>query len=159
MSDFIQQQGLLGMISRLRHLSDLLQREQFRIQSFVGTNLEANWYLVITLLKQHERLSVSQIAKHLKISHPATVKILGRMKLAGLVVGEIDPLDRRKQIFSLSQQAKTLLPQFNRDAEILNEALKDAGASFLSIVLNEMEASLNKQSLFERFVELDELNK
>lgn len=159
MSDFIQQQGLLGMISRLRHLSDLLQREQFRIQSFIGTNLEANWYLVITLLDQHERLNVSQIAKHLNISHPAAVKILRRMKLNGLVIGEIDSLDRRKQIFSLSQQAKTLLPQFNRDAELLNEALKDAGASFLSIVLNEMEASLNKQSLFERFVELDELNK
>lgn len=159
MSDFIQQQGLLGMISRLRHLSDLLQREQFRIQSFLGTNLEANWFLVITLLNQHERLNVSQIAKHLNISHPAAVKILGRMKLNGLVIGEIDSLDRRKQIFSLSQQAKSSLPRFNRDAEILHEALKDAGASFLSIVLNEMEASLNKQSLFERFVELDELNK
>lgn len=159
MSDFIQQQGLLGMISRLRHLSDLIQREQFRIQSFVGTNLEANWYLVITLLDQHDRLNVSQIAKHLNISHPAAVKILGRMKLNGLVIGEIDSLDRRKQIFSLSQQGKTQLPRFNRDAELLNEALKDAGASFLSIVLNEMEASLNKQSLFERFVELDELNK
>lgn len=151
MSDFIKEQQYLGLVTRLKRLSDQLEQEQRKIYREHGFDLEPHWHLFLLLLEKEEELSVMEFAEHLNISHPAAVNNLKRMQDRGIVVARPDQLDRRKKFYRLSEKTVATLPQYHQVWDRLALSIKESGGSFLTMILLEMESSLAKSSLRERF--------
>lgn len=151
MSEFIKEQQYLGLVTRLKRLSDHLEQEQRKIYRELGFDLEPHWHLFLLLLEKEEELSVMEFAEQLNISHPAAVNNLKRMQARGLVVSRSDQVDRRKKYYRLSEETQVILPQYHQIWDRLASSIKESGGSFLNMILLEMESSLAKSSLTERF--------
>ena len=151
MSRFIQEQQYLGLVTRLKRLSDLLEQEQRKIYRDLGFELEPHWHLFLLLLEREGELSVRDFAENLNISHPAAVNNLKRMKERGLVLGRTDSIDRRKKFYRLSAQTLSDMPEYHKVWDRLAASIKTSGGSFLNMILSEMESSLTKKSLTECF--------
>lgn len=102
--------GYNGVTARLKRLSDafLYQTKDFYTEQEAG--IEPNWHMIFLLLEKHGQLTVTELARHLGLSHPALVKLTKKMKRKGYLKSEEDPDDRRKYQLLLSDKAKAELP-------------------------------------------------
>lgn len=158
MKDFINEIQYYGLTARVKRLSDNLYHEARKIYQYLGYEIEPNWHLIILLLKKHETLSVTEIAKHLGLSHPAIIKITKKMKELDYIISLSDKHDSRKSLLALSEKCKTKLPTFDlvwsQIQNIVQECVED---DFLNHILF-FEEKLSKKSLSERFKALNENN-
>ena len=125
MKDFIDYLKYYGLTARIKRLSDNLNTEARKIYHYLGYDIEPNWHLIFLLLKKEEELSVTEIANRLKLSHPAIVKIIKRMKELDYVVSFQDKNDSRKHLLSLSSKSKEKLPQFEIEWKKIQDIVKE----------------------------------
>lgn len=112
--DFIQQIGFAGLNSRIKRLSDELLYSTRDYYKNAGLDIEPNWHLIFLLLEKHKSLTITEISQELRISHPACVKIINKMKKKDYIDTKTDENDSRKQLLELSDKAKNKLPEFHK---------------------------------------------
>ncbi|WP_339707807.1 MarR family transcriptional regulator [uncultured Kriegella sp.] len=117
MKDFLTEIELAGLISRLKRLSDELLYSTRDYYKTVGLDIEPNWHLVFLLLEKTNALTISEISQELRMSHPACIKIIKKMKKHDYLISKTDKNDSRKRILELSDKAKKRLPSFHRHWE------------------------------------------
>ncbi len=152
MEDFLTALGHEGLAGRLKRLSDELLYSTREYYKSVGLDIEPNWHLVFLLFEKQEELTISEISEALKMSHPAIVKIVNRMKERGYLITEQDQYDGRKQILTLSQKSKMSLPEFRKhwDAGIITmQQLVESSPHFLE-ELGQLEAKFKASTYKER---------
>ncbi len=110
--DYLEKIGLAGLNSRIKRLSDELLYSTRDYYKKVGLDIEPNWHLIFLLLEEHGSLTVTEISQELRMSHPACVKIINKMKKKNYITSKTDKNDSRKQLLELSDKAKTRLPEF-----------------------------------------------
>ncbi len=155
MKDFIDEIDYFGLSARIKRLSDTLNSEARNLYAYLGFEIEPNWHLIFLSLKD-ESLSVTEIAKQLKFSHPAVVKIIKKMKDAGYVESVQDKNDARKQILSLTNKSKTLLPKFEHSWNKIQLALRECSNEKFLDHIKFFEDNLKKASLVERIQTMSE---
>jgi len=150
-TDFLQKIEHLGFTARIKRLNEKLVSSTLEHYSGLDFGVEPNWHVIFLLLKEKEKLTVTEIASALGFSHPAIIKITKKMKAQGYLESHKDPSDGRKTFIQLSKKGKEALPAFeeewNRIREILKEFVSDA---FLQN-LNQLEQDLNTKSFKERY--------
>ncbi len=112
--DYLKELEYLGLIARLKRLSDNMLYSIRDMYSLKGFEIEPNWHLVFLLLKKHKTRTMTEISDSLGISQPAVVKIINKMKKKGYLEVIVDDKDSRKKQLTLSKKAKKELPDFEK---------------------------------------------
>lgn len=114
MNDFVKAQGEIGLAVRLKRISDMMMHGARQLYKSLNLDIEPNWYLMFKILNQYEKLSVTEIADKLHFAHPSVVNIVKKMKDRGYLETTIDAFDSRKQMITLSQKSKDVLPELEK---------------------------------------------
>ena len=151
-NDFLKELGYLGLIARLKRLSDSIFyniREVYKLENF---DIEPNWHLVFLLLKKHKTRTMTEIAQSFQLSQPAIVKIISKMKKKGYIDIINDIKDNRKRQLRLSQKAIRELPRFEKLWSVGKESIKEMleeNEVFLDL-LEKLEQNIENKSFKER---------
>ncbi|GAB3649689.1 hypothetical protein GCM10028791_15680 [Echinicola sediminis] len=150
--DFLIEMGFDGLTGRLKRLSDLFVYQTKEFYRSKKLDIEPNWHMIFLLLQKHKKLTVTEIAAALHISHPAVIKLVNKMKKKGYISSEQDPDDLRKFHLFLSEKAIKELPKLEEYWEVLSEALKELMGNDTALLdhLGRVE---------DRFSELDYINR
>jgi len=164
--DFIKELGYLGFATRLKRLSDSLMQDGRRMYESIQEEIEPNWYLIFKILKQHKKLSVTEISQRLQLSHPSVISITNKMDKAGYIISVKSDVDNRKRVLSLSNKAIDKLPDYEKIWDAGTKAVEDAlvginGLEYLDQLENRFSDKNFKQRTLEelRKKPLDNLSK
>lgn len=154
--DFISQLKELAIGSRLKRLSDRLFQDAVLIYKSLNIDFESRWFSIFRLLMTVKSpLSILDIAKALRITHPAVNQIAGEMIERGIVYEVDDPTDRRKRLIGLTEKGLTMVPQLEKVWQQMHDciasALEEVDPQFLNSV-GKLEQSLDRASWYQRFI-------
>ncbi len=151
-NDFLKELGYLGLISRLKRLSDSILYSIRDLYKLENIDIEPNWHLVFLILKKHKTRTMSEIAESFHLSQPAIVKIINKMKKKGYIDIVKDTYDNRKRQLQLSQKAISELPRFEKIWHAGQESIKEileANQAFLDLLEN-FEQQIEQKGFKER---------
>lgn len=151
--DFIKELGYKALDSRLKRISDRMSHDIRKLYKELDVDVEPNWYLVFMLLQKTDKVSISYIAQHLGYAHPSVVVIVKKMTEKGYLETLQDDKDKRKQIISLSEKAKKLIPKLEILWDSCEKAIFNIIGKDLSILkyLDDIDFELQKTSFHNRF--------
>lgn len=152
MKDYLSEIELAGLTSRIKRLSDAIIYSTRDYYKSVDLDIEPNWHLFFLLLDKNNSLTLTEISEELRMSHPACVKIIHKMKNAGYIKSKADKTDSRKQILSLTQKSKDRLPVFHKHWDACIETMKEItidSPNFLRELSN-VEQKINEKSYKDR---------
>ncbi|MDA0176382.1 MarR family transcriptional regulator [Mesoflavibacter profundi] len=153
--DFLVEIGLAGLNSRIKRLSDDLLYSTREYYKNAGLDIEPNWHLIFLILEKNKSLTITDISQELRLSHPACIKIINKMKKKKYIVTRADKNDSRKQLLELSTKAKEKLPEFHKHWEACiktSEQLIENSPSFLKD-LSELEQLISEKNYNQRTLE------
>jgi DNA-binding MarR family transcriptional regulator len=156
MTDFIRGKGTAAFGTRLRRLSEALDRDVQALYRAHDARFESRWFPVVAALLEHGPLSVGELAAMIGITHAAVSQVRGELIAQGLICVAADPTDRRRQILSLSasgrRQSEVLQPLWKAIA-LSTDALCADEAPQLLAHLDRIEAALARKSMTARVAE------
>jgi len=84
-NDFLKELGYLGIIARLKRVSDSIFYSIREVYKLENMDIEPNWHLVFLILKKHKTRTMTEIAESFHLSQPAIVKIINKMRNKGYI--------------------------------------------------------------------------
>lgn len=150
--DFLQSLKHKGFTARIKRLSDAMFYDSKRYYSNSHLDIEPNWHIIFLLLKTEKELTVTEIAKRLKFSHPAIIKIIKKMKEKGHLDSLPDHSDNRKTILRLSDKGLKHLLIFEKEWNRFRDVIKEVVDEEFLLKLAEIENRLYDQSLSMRYL-------
>jgi len=139
----------------LRRLSERIDRDANRVYAQLGVTFEQRWMGVLDLLARQGPMSVKDLARDLKISHPSVSQTRGSLLAAGLVAERLDPRDGRRRALYLTPGGQalveTLLPVWAALDQVGRALNAEAGDAVS--VLTDLEAALDRRSIQDRVAE------
>jgi ribosomal protein S18 acetylase RimI-like enzyme len=152
--EFLSQIGTLGFVTRLKRITDAMLHDGRRVYKELGLDIEPNWFVIFALLKERERLTVTEIAAEIGFAHPSVISIVNKMVAAGYVEESRSSKDNRKRLLSLSPKALRKLPEFERIWEAGTAAYNRMFADVDMIrFIDALESSYREKSFAERALE------
>jgi len=107
--NFLNKLGLVAVASRLKRITDLFYYEGAKVYKGLNINFQPKWFTIFKLLSYTKKpMSIMEIAKELKISHPAVIKIVKSMLKEDILLSKKDKSDARKHLIILSEKGKKL---------------------------------------------------
>jgi MarR family transcriptional regulator, organic hydroperoxide resistance regulator len=157
MKDTIQQKGAAAFGTRLRRLSERLDRQVAALYRAHDLGFEPRWYPVVTLLNEHGPLSVGELAALIGITHVAVSQVRGELIRHRIVRAKADKADRRRQILEFTdkgeQLCETLKPIWRAVAQATEALWAEAAPKFLE-QLDRIEAALERNPMDARATKL-----
>jgi MarR family transcriptional regulator, organic hydroperoxide resistance regulator len=146
-------QAVTAFGSRLRQLLERLDREVLAVYRGAGERFEPRWFGVFTALRDHGPLTVGDLSRRLGVSHAAVSQVRTALEAEGLVSGEPDPEDGRRQRLSLTPRgratAERLAPLWTAIAASIGELLAEHAPTLLT-GLDDLESALDRRALRDR---------
>jgi MarR family transcriptional regulator, organic hydroperoxide resistance regulator len=153
MTGFINTKGVAALGTRLRRLSERLDRDLREIYAVRGIEFEASWFPVMTALQEHGALSVGELAAMTGVSQPAISQIRKRVEAVGYVKARIASADQRRHELVLTETGKRLVadltPLWTAVAEASGELCRTAAPNLLT-ELDAIERALDAVAMPER---------
>jgi DNA-binding MarR family transcriptional regulator len=160
--DSIARQGVTAFGSRLRRLLERLDRDVLAIYRAAGERFEPRWYGVFATLRAEGPLTVGELAERVGVTHAAVSQVRTVLEREGLIHGEPDSQDGRRQILSLTprghETALRLAPLWAAIADAMSEVLAEH-APTLPADLDALENGLDQRGLPARVKPLFQLGK
>jgi len=152
MNDFLSEIEFAGLNSRIKRLSDEILYSTRDYYKTMGLDIEPNWHLIFLLLEKYESMTITDISQELRMSHPACVKIINKMKKKGYVNSRTDDNDLRKQLLELSEKSLEQLPVFREHWNAGAKTTKDLMENSPHFIeeLKEIELRISEKSYKER---------
>lgn len=154
--DFFNQTGKVALGSRVRFLSEMITADATKLYQLYGVALQPKWFPVFYVLTQNESKSITDLAKDIRQSHASVSKIISEMVREGLVQGQGDTNDKRRNVVSLSAKGQEVAEKIKDqyiDVEAAIEELTGQANHDLWKALEEWEFLLEQKSLYQRVVE------
>ncbi|MEL6865072.1 MAG: bifunctional helix-turn-helix transcriptional regulator/GNAT family N-acetyltransferase [Bacteroidota bacterium] len=149
-NDLITQLGELAIGSRLKRACDRIMKDGTAVYRLYGIDFDPYNFTVFYALSQGEKMSVTELAQVLQVSHPSIIKVAKTLEKQGLIVSSRDQKDARKRLLSLSKQGQDLLPH-------IKEAWADIAISLHQMISHQNHQLLNALSAFEEAMEEEDL--
>ena len=122
--DTFAQLGVLAIASRLKRLSDRIMQEGARIYQHLDVPFEPRWFPVAYWLDQQTTpVSMTDIARHLGLTHPAINQVIKDMAQHNLLDEFNDPEDKRRRQVLLSEKGQQLWQQTQPALQLIEQAL------------------------------------
>lgn len=144
--NLLEEAGLAGLASRLRHLSDRLMGEYARIYRASGVAFEPRWFPVFFYLSRRGPSAVTDIARGLMITHPRVNQIAAELIEANLVAAYKDSRDRRRRVLALTSYGKSQLPDLAAVWERVDEGLGGMVDAGLLEIVSAFETKLDESA-------------
>lgn len=156
--DIVRSRGAAAFGTRLRRLSERLDRELQAAYAARGLDFEPRWFAVVVALRDHGPSSVGELARLTGVSHAAVSQVRAALQARGLVTSGVDPADRRSRTLTLTDAGEVLV----RRCETLWAAAARATAEMLAEhapellpQIDALEAGLNRTGLRARLDAID----
>jgi MarR family transcriptional regulator, organic hydroperoxide resistance regulator len=150
MGDFVRDMGAAAFGTRLRRVSEMLDRQVQAFYQAHGIRFEPRWFPIVSALRGSGVLSVGELAALLGISHAAISRMRGELIAAGLVRAKADPTDGRRQLLELSaagtRMMQTMDPVWSAIGHATASLLLGTAPRFLEDLAH-IEAALKKNSM------------
>lgn len=150
--DFVQSLEYVGFTARIKRLSDGLMYDAKSIYNHTDLDIEPNWHIIFLLLKDQKELTVTEIAKRLRFSHPGIIKITNKMKDKGYLKSRPDSTDSRKTLLSLSEKSQEQFPEFEKEWNAIQAVVEEVVDQDFLNRLAELEKRLADGSISERYI-------
>ena len=151
--DFVRQKGAAAFGTRLRRLSERLDREVEAIYRAQGIAFQPRWFPIVAVLSGTGEASVGELAAKLGITHAAISQVRGELVAGGLIRTMPDRTDKRRQILALSAKgrryAEKLAPLWNSITAATETLLAEAAPALLTALSN-IETALDRETMLER---------
>ncbi len=112
--DFIQELGLLSVVTRLKRISDLMIHDGRRLYKELGMDIEPNWFVIFKILEKNGEMTVTEIAERIGFAHPSVISIVNKMIKVNYLEENKCGLDSRKRLLKLTPKAREKLPEFEK---------------------------------------------
>jgi DNA-binding MarR family transcriptional regulator len=143
--------------SRLRNFTDNLSKDEVRAFRELGVSISPRWLAVLEVVSSSDRdMSVSNIARRLKRTHPEIVQIVNKLKSKNLVQRVIHPDDKRKTIISLTREGREFLEKIEPIIKATRKATNewvDTLVPDLIRYVETLEDSLVSKSYYQRIID------
>ena len=153
--DFVSDQGVAAFGTRLRRLSERLDREVQDIYRLAGEGFEPRWFAVVAALRQGPA-TVGELAGRIGVTHAAISQVRGALAERGLVRALADPDDQRRQHLELTERGREtalrLEPLWAAIAAATRELLGEAAPDLIAD-LERLEGALAGRGLKARVLE------
>jgi DNA-binding MarR family transcriptional regulator/GNAT superfamily N-acetyltransferase len=118
-------------------------------------DFEASWFPVFYFVNIHREVTIRTMANQLEVSHSAISQMVGNLEQKGLLQIIKDKNDKRQKLVSFTEKGNVLLqevsPVWNAISKAMKALLQEGESSKkLMIALNEVETSIERESIFER---------
>lgn len=154
--DFYSLTGKMALGSRLRRLSERLTEQAQEVYRLYDIPLEPKWFPVFYMLSQQNSMTITEIATGIGHSHPSVSRIVREMTEAGLIAGQPDKEDARRNPVALTaegmQIAEKIKDQY-KDVERAIDILLDQADHNLWKAMEEWEYLLDQKNLLRRVEE------
>ena len=153
MTDYIRAKGAAAFGTRLRRLSERLDRQVQSLYRAHDSTFQPRWFAIVSALAEHDVLSVGELAALLGITHAAISQLRGELIAAGLARARPDPADGRRQLLELSAGGKRtvtrLQPLWQAIAAATEQLCAEAAPGLLAD-LDRLETALESRPMAER---------
>lgn len=150
-NDFLKELGYLGFTTRLKRISDALMHDGRKMYKELDVEIEPNWFVIFKILTKYEKITVTEIAERIQMSHPSVIAITNKMLVKRFLISEKDKNDSRKRVLYLSEKSIKNMPSYqniwNAGIAAMEKALK--GLDALDFILN-MEDRFNNVGFKDR---------
>lgn len=102
MTDFVREKGVAAFGTRLRRLSERLDRDVQALYREAAVDFEPRWFPVVTALWERGPATVGELAEALGVTHASVSQVRAALAERGLVATDADPRDLRRQIVRLT---------------------------------------------------------
>jgi DNA-binding MarR family transcriptional regulator len=153
MTDYIRAKGAAAFGTRLRRLSERLDREVQALYRAHDLTFQPRWFAIVSALAERDVLSVGELATLLGVTHAAISQLRGELIAAGLVRARSDPADGRRQLLELSTAGKRHVARLQplwRAIAAATETLCAEAAPGLLDDLGRLEAALESRPMAQR---------
>ncbi|MEI9990879.1 MAG: MarR family transcriptional regulator [Rhizomicrobium sp.] len=153
MTDYVRQKGTAAFGTRLRRLSDRLDRQVLAVYREHDSAFQPRWFAVVGALREKQGLTVGELAALLGITHAAVSQLRGELVAAGLVRAKADPADGRRQLLELSPNGKRAVARLEPLWAAIGAATSQLVAGAAPRLLDDigkLEAALDETELAER---------
>lgn len=103
--------GLIALATRLKRISDKMAFSTRAMYKQLKIDIEPNWYLVLSLVREKPGIAVMDIAQQLGFMHQSVITMTDKMVKRDYLESWKDPDDRRRTVFQLTSKAERILPQ------------------------------------------------
>jgi len=140
----------------LRRISERIDRDANQVYARLGVTFEQRWMGVLDLLARQGPLSVKDLARNLRISHPSVSQTRSSLLAAGLVAEHPDPADGRRRALYLTAEGQTLVETLLPVWAALDQVGRalNAEAGDAASVLTGLEAAMDRRSILDRVGEI-----
>lgn len=153
MRDYIRQRGAAAFGTRLRRLSERLDREVQAIYRERAIAFEPRWFPIVSALHSHRTLSVGDLAELIGVTHAAVSQLRGELVAAGLVRTRPDRDDQRRLLVELTASGKRTVSRLQPLWHAITRAttlLCMESAPQLMSQIDRIEQALGERSLQQR---------
>jgi DNA-binding MarR family transcriptional regulator len=151
--DLVKELAELAIATRLKRLSERLSNDVSKIYKESDVDFEARWFLILSLLAKEKLMAITEIAESLQLTHPAIIQLVQELEKKKLIKASVDKQDGRKRMVSLTASGKKTLTQIEpvlKSIRAENKKWIEAASANMLTVLDELEESLNAQSMYQR---------
>lgn len=151
--DRIKELRDLAFATRLKRLSERLSKDVSLLYKNLDIDFEAKWFSIISILLTKNKVSITEIAANLEISHTAVNQISTELINKGYISSEKDNDDERQRLLTLTDKGKKLCKKLEpiwEEIRLANKELIDSIDANLLQTLDCIESELDKLSMYER---------
>lgn len=124
-SDFIQSLGLPFLAHRLRRLSEFLVIEEEPVRRQADLLVPARGSSTMLLLARKGPLTVTQIARQLRLSHPLIIRVVKALEEVGYVASGAEQPDGRSRLLMLTALGDRKVDELERFHDAVAEAYRE----------------------------------
>lgn len=153
-NDLVREMGYITLATRLKRISDKMTHSTRAMYRKLKIDIEPNWYLVFTIVKENPCISVMEISEKLGFTHQSIITMTNKMVKKNYVIATKDQKDKRKTIFSITEKTFDIIPEIEQIWKYGEEVLFELIEGDISIVkhLEVLESNLEKASFGERIL-------
>lgn len=153
MPDYVRERGAAAFGTRLRRLSERLDRDVQAVYRERAVAFEPRWFAIVTALDAQGALTVGDLAERIGVSHAAVSQLRAELVAEGLVRTRPDEADQRRLWIELTPSGRRtvarLAPLWDAIAQATAALCADAAPHLLD-ELARLEAALDAQPLKSR---------
>lgn len=152
MYTYTENAGGAALASRLRRLSERLDREVSQFYDGFDVTFEQRWFGMLNLIDRFGPVSVGEVAAALVISHASVSQTRDSLHKSGLVEETADPNDRRRRTLRLTAKGADLVKKLKPVWDALSASAMElnAEAGDLVAAITRLEQALERRSVAQR---------
>ncbi|MFH0733407.1 MAG: bifunctional helix-turn-helix transcriptional regulator/GNAT family N-acetyltransferase [bacterium] len=151
--DNVKELKELAFATRLKRLSDRLTKDVSLLYNKMNIDFEAKWFAIISILRDHSPMTITEIAGRLGVTHTAVNNLAEELLKKGYITSVKGHEDERQRLLSINESGKKLCKKLEpiwEEIKLANKELIDKIDPYLLANIGRIEEELDRLSIYER---------